>query len=180
MATSSEVREVAKKKNLSRTFDEVDPAKLSDDDLNKHERVEVIIDRLRTENPGIFLKAAEAAKWYAHKRYMRDDLQEELREANDELEAATRVLIMQCEADDIKNMKLGTGDAIRVEDKLQTRVVDNSVVVAWAYAEGLENKVQLPWPTVNALNGERLTKGGEVIPGTEVQWRGKVVFTKAK
>ena len=30
------------------------------------------------------------------------------------------------------------------------------------------------------LNGERLTKGGEKIPGTEVAWRGKVVFTKAK
>jgi hypothetical protein len=177
---SSEVREVVKARGLHRTFDETDPTKLSDEDLTKHERVELIIERLRAENPGIFLNHAEAAKWYAHKRYMRDDLQEELRDANDELEAAVRVLVMQFEADGVDGMKLATGDAVRVEDKLQTRVVDHQRVVAWAYENGLENKVQLPWPTVNALNGERLTKGGQEIPGTEVEWRGKVVFTKAK
>lgn len=180
MPKSSEVREVVKARGLTRTYEDTDPAKMDEDDLRKEERVQKVIDRLREENPGIFLNHAEAAKWYATKRYDHDDIQDELRAAKDELEAAVRVLVTQFEADGVSSMKLASGDAVRVEDKLQTRVIDNALVVQWAKENGLEGKLQIPWPTTNALNGERLTKGGQEIPGTEVHWRGKVVFTKAK
>lgn len=135
------------------------------------------------------LSATGLAKDYASWREQKERIEDELREINLFLEAATQLLVASQEegadgwgqygASD-NALRLASGDKIEIRREPYGQVKDKEAFRQWCVDNGYERQMQL-WPTtMNAIVKERLVNGDDLPDGTEVFAKDKIVFTAFK
>jgi len=84
------------------------------------------------------------------------------------LEAVEQLLWNSFEDAHLRECKLDDGDGVRLQQKPYAVVRDHGALREWAMANGFENKLALPWGTINSEVSERLLNGLELPAGVEV------------
>lgn len=122
-------------------------------------------------------KAAIFAAAYAEIRRAKDKLKAELKVLEIEVEAIKQLLIDQYDAEDMVSLKLGNGDAVRIQSEPYLVVENPPRFREWCVKDGLEKSLQLPWSTANSMVKALLLKGKPEPEGTHSFMLTKAIFS---
>jgi hypothetical protein len=138
------------------------------------------VDKVKTRWQGTMdLTPGSLAALYSTLRDEKDVLDAKGRELNIRTAACEQLLWDSYEAAGMTSLKLATGDTVRVQAEPYASVVDAEMLREWAKANGMENKLTLPWMTANALAKQALMDGTPVPAGLDLRARNKTVRSRA-
>ena len=121
----------------------------------------------------------EIVKAYASIREEKEAIDALLSEANTRLEAITQVAINLCETKDLSSVRVAGVGTFSTYRQPYVQILDNTVNRKWCIEKGLENKMQLPWMTLNGLASSMLLAGEEPPPGTKLYSKARVRLARA-
>ena len=105
------------------------------------------------------------AQLYAQLRDRRAHVEEVLSGVNIDLEAVTQMMSDRFETEGLTKLTLANGRTISIGLEPYAQVTDKEAVRLWCISEGLEQKMSVPWQTLNELTKKRLLAGEELPPG---------------
>jgi hypothetical protein len=128
-------------------------------------------------NLGIKPTSAILAAAYAEVRRRKNALKEQLSALEVEVEAIKQLLVEQFESEDMSSLKLGNGDAVRIQIEPYLVVEVPAKFRKWCVANGFEQSLQLPWSTANSMVKGLLLRGKPEPDGTSAYMLSKAVFS---
>lgn len=150
------------------------------------------VNKVKTDlisNPDFNRSAANLVREYALLRDEKDKLEAEASRVSLQIEAYIQMITDSQNAGEegwgtygasSNTLRLVSGDKVEVRKEPYTSVIDKAANRQWALENGLDELLTINWMTLNSLAKEKLLKGEASIPGTEVFWKPKIVFTKMK
>lgn len=138
---------------------------------NFSDRVEMRRSELRGRSTVELLRA------YIDARQKKDAIEEELSTVEETIRAAASLIVARYEEEGITSMRTLT-HAVSHQVEPVAKVADAFALRAWARENGFEERLALPWQTVNALTKERLLAGEAPPPGVEVYALDKLKLVK--
>lgn len=151
-------------------------------EVGYQERVDIMIDHFRktTAEAGVALDASTLAALYEEVRLEKNQIDDELSEANLKLEAVEQMVVKEFDACNITTVKTKTGSSIRAEVHPHAVVTNKEIFRLWCLDNGYAEQMTLPWATTNALVKERILEAEKDPPGIEVVAMPRVVFRKGE
>lgn len=112
-------------------------------------------------------------------REAKDEIKATLKACNIELEAYTRLMADQYEAEGITSLTLDHIGSVRLQEEIYVSTENPAEIQKWAMAdEDLKRKVTLPSPTLTAVCKALILQGIHV-PGVKLYRKLKAVYTSA-
>jgi len=113
------------------------------------------------------LRTTQLVTTFADLRRKKDDLEEQEKALNLQIEAVTQLVLGAFEKEELASIKLDDGCLVFTQVEPYAGVKDKETYRAWCVSEGLEKEMHL-WPsTTQALVKERLLSGLDNPPGVE-------------
>ena len=123
---------------------------------------------------------ADLAKDLLALREEKDRLKETLAALNVRVGAVEQLIADSFEASGITQVRLDSRDTISTQIKPYARIADRHKFRAWCVANGLEDALQLPWQTTNALVSERLVEGLDEPDGIDTYKQTTVILRRSR
>jgi septal ring factor EnvC (AmiA/AmiB activator) len=123
---------------------------------------------------------ADLAKDLLALRAEKDRIREALSAINLRVGAVEQLIADSFEASGITQVRLDSGDTISTQIKPFARVADRAAFRAWCITNGLEDSLQLPWQSTNALVSDRLIDGLDEPDGIETYKQTTVVLRRSR
>lgn len=129
---------------------------------------------LGTEN-GENANASRLATEYALRDRRKKDLESQISQLNIELEALSQLGVEAMESDGTQKIDLASGGSVSIKDTPYTSTEDREKVFDWIKKNKMKSILTVNYQTLSAINNERLVAGKEVIPGTKVFLKTKLL-----
>lgn len=123
---------------------------------------------------------ADLAKQLLQLREEKDSLKKSLSALNINIGAYEQLIADRFESSGITQVRLDTGETISTQIKPYARIADRAAFRAWCVANGLEDALQLPWQTTNALVADRLIEGLDEPAGIDTYKQITVVVRRSR
>lgn len=112
--------------------------------------------------------AIQYAQQYALLRKHIDEVKSLLSSMNLLMEAYQWLMVESLEVEGVESIRLANGQLVSTFPEPYTQIVDPEANRLWCIAQGLENKMTLPWGTLNGLAKRMLIDGLEPPAGTKL------------
>jgi hypothetical protein len=124
--------------------------------------------------------ASRFAAAYKEAREVKDALEEHLKTANLVLEAYNQLIQDQLEVEGASSVKTADGWSVRAQVEPYATVEDHDKFRKWCMENGFEDKLTLPWATMNSLVKEQLEAGEAEPDGVKVFTKSKLFLSKPR
>lgn len=104
---------------------------------------------------------------YVKARNQKDEIEETLKPVNERINVLTMLLADRFDDEDLKSLKLDTGESVSVSLRTSYKIADREKFLAWIRVNGLEEELTVNTQRLQSLAGGWLSEQQQLPPGVE-------------
>lgn len=126
------------------------------------------VNKLKEDLLEQFTKTVDFADFIGKNIRRKEELEEELKEINLNIEAAQQILVDRFENDGMQSLRLSTGELFYLHEEPYSKVEDKALVNNWFEENNMGEMRTVNWQSLNAIVKERLEHSQPVPEGVSV------------
>lgn len=114
------------------------------------------------------MKTVDLVTAYTEVRRKKEEIEETLKPVDNRLFVLTTLIAERFDEEEIKSLKLDSGESVSVSMRTTYKITDNAKFIAWIHESGLQEELKVNSQRLQSLAGGYLSEMEQLPPGVEV------------
>jgi hypothetical protein len=113
-------------------------------------------------------KTVDLVTAYTEIRRKKEEIEESLKPVDHRLFVLTTLIAERFDEEEIKSLKLDSGESVSVSMRTTYKIADNAKFIAWIHESGLQEELKVNSQRLQSLAGGYLSEMEQLPPGVEI------------